>query len=98
VAPDCTASRDLLVIPHHERVTVAAYLRAHQLLVFADLHTHPGAAFLSLADRARPFSARPGFYAIVVPNFAIGEPLEGWRIYEAVPGDWEEVHIDHRIR
>ena len=65
---------------------MADWVRAEQLLIFSDLHTHPGRAFLSAADMAAPFSTRDGFYAAVVPNFAQGEPLEGWRMYEAAAG------------
>lgn len=97
IAPECVASKDILVVPYSERIEVSRFLREHELLVFADLHTHPGVAFLSLADRARPFSVRPGFYAVVVPDFGIGKPLEGWRMYEAANADWEEVQLGERL-
>jgi proteasome lid subunit RPN8/RPN11 len=97
IVPACVASEDVLVVPHGERVDVSQFVRAQGLLVFADLHTHPQAAFLSLADRARPFSVRRGFYALVVPDFARREPLDGWRMYEETGGEWEEVCLDERI-
>jgi hypothetical protein len=66
-------------------------LRREKLLAFADLHTHPRKAFLSAADQARPFSSRPGFYSVVIPNFASGTPGCGWRAYQAVDGTWKEI-------
>jgi len=95
--PTCQASCNLLVVPQHERVAVLDYVRSNQLLVFADIHTHPREAFLSEADRARPFSTRAGFYAIVVPEFATGEPTSGWRAFEAVSDDWNEVSLGERL-
>lgn len=80
-----------------ERIAVANRIRAERLLVFADLHTHPGAAFLSELDRSRPFSVRAGFYAIVVPNFARRETLDGWAMFQTDGIDWEEVSVDDRI-
>lgn len=97
IALDCEASRLRLVVPMQERIAALGFVRAHELLVFADLHTHPREAFLSDADRARPFAVRDGFYAIVVPNFAEGPALSGWAIYEAVARDWEEVPVRGRI-
>ena len=95
--PMCHSSYNRLVVPQDERSAVLAHIRTRRLLVFADLHTHPGAAYLSEADRVRPFSNRPGFYAVVVPNFATGMPGSGWRAFEAVPGGWTEVMLDARI-
>lgn len=47
-----------------------AICRARKLTVVADVHTHPGAAFQSLADKRNPMVARAGHIAIIVPNFA----------------------------
>lgn len=97
IEPECIATNDVLIVPKYERVAVARFLRDYDLLIFADLHTHPGAAFLSAADRARPFSSRDGFYAVVVPDFATRAPLDGWRVYEASDGGWEEVELNGRL-
>lgn len=98
IEPKCFATNDLLVVPYDERVQVAAYLRQERLLVFADLHTHPASAYLSTADKSRPFSIRSGFYALVVPDFGARQALAGWRIYEAIDGDWKEVRLEDRVR
>jgi proteasome lid subunit RPN8/RPN11 len=47
-----------------------ALCRAKQLTVVADIHTHPGAAFQSDADRMNPMVAQPGHIAVIVPDFA----------------------------
>ena len=46
--------------------------RAEKLAVIADIHTHPGAAFQSDADRTNPMIARSGHVAIIIPAFAAG--------------------------
>ena len=97
IEPACIATNDVLIVPKSERAAVARFLRDHGLLIFADLHTHPAAAFLSAADRARPFSSRDGFYAVVVPDLATRAPLDGWRVYEASDGEWEEVQLSGRL-
>lgn len=98
ITPEVDSARDHLTVPSATRAELASYLRREGLLLFADLHTHPDAAFLSPADRARPLSARPGFYAIVVPDFADGPPRAGWRCYESTGTDWLEVDFRERCR
>lgn len=95
--PAFSSRRDFLTISKEERVAVATFLRAEGLLAFADLHTHPREAFLSEPDRARPFSRRDGFYAIVIPDFATRAPGLDWRFYEAGGGDWREAQADERV-
>lgn len=95
--PDFISTYGFLTIPIDERIKVAGFLRSEELLAVADLHTHPREAFLSRQDRARPFSRREGFYAIVVPNFGTGEAGAGWRCYEARKADWKEVEMEKRI-
>ncbi len=89
--PRCASGRNYLTVPRDERLAVATFLRREELLLFADLHTHPRAAYLSSADRTRPFSVMDGFYVIVVPEFANGPVGTGWRAYEAIARDWQEV-------
>jgi hypothetical protein len=94
---DCPATDLRLVVPLPERLEALEFVRKSGLLIFADLHTHPDTAFLSDADRARPFGSKAGFYAIVVPNFAVGDPLDGWAMYEANAGEWIAVNPHERI-
>ncbi|MBN9523424.1 Mov34/MPN/PAD-1 family protein [bacterium] len=51
-----------------------ALCRKRKLTVLADVHTHPRAAFQSESDRTNPMVARAGHVAIIVPNFAAGQP------------------------
>jgi proteasome lid subunit RPN8/RPN11 len=51
-----------------------AMCRARGLTVVGDVHTHPGGAFQSEADRTNPMVAREGHIAIIVPNYATGRP------------------------
>lgn len=44
--------------------------RDRGLTVVADIHTHPGRAFQSEADRTNPMIARSGHVGIIVPDFA----------------------------
>jgi proteasome lid subunit RPN8/RPN11 len=44
--------------------------RQRKLRAVADIHTHPGPAGQSPADRENPMVARDGHIAIIVPNFA----------------------------
>lgn len=87
-----------LTIPADERAVVTQYIRRERLLLFADLHTHPEEAFLSDADIVRPLSGRPGFYAGVLPSFALGPVGDGWRLFEShgLRG-WAEVSITERV-
>jgi len=98
ITPDVHAHYDQLTMPSATRAELAMYLRREDLLLFADLHTHPTAAFLSRADRARPLSTRRGYYAVVVPDFGGGPAGTGWRCYEATGPDWKEVICDDRFR
>ncbi len=97
IAPEVEAGYDWLDVPSASRGEVALLLRRERLLVFSDLHTHPETAFLSVADQQRPFSTLPGFYAIVVPDFACGTPGVGWRMYAYNGTRWEEEDCAQRI-
>jgi proteasome lid subunit RPN8/RPN11 len=98
VAPEVDAHYDRITVPNTVRAELAMFLRREGLLLFADLHTHPGEAYLSPADRARPLSTRPGFYALVVPEFAAGPAGVGWHCYESTGSDWKEVSCADRFR
>lgn len=52
------------------------------LSVIADVHTHPGAAGQSEADRLHPMIAEPGHIALIIPNFAQGQSnVTQWGVY-----------------
>ena len=57
--------------------------RESGLTVVADIHTHIGTAFQSIADKHNPMVARDGHIAIIVPNMAAQPvPLQQIGIYE----------------
>jgi hypothetical protein len=97
IVPIFDSTDRFLTVAPTERALVANYLRQEQLLLFADVHTHPREAFLSQLDRQRPFSVRNGFYAAVVPDFGQHEPLRGWRWYEVTERVWTEINPEERI-
>jgi len=90
IAPEFDSGYDYLDVTGAVRAEVAAVLRRERLLVFADLHTHPHQAFLSVADQISPYSTLTGFHAIVIPDFATGAPGVGWRLYTYTGSVWKE--------
>lgn len=49
-------------------------LAASQRSVKAQVHTHPGSAFHSATDDKWSIVSQAGFFSIVIPHFAAGEP------------------------
>lgn len=90
IEPGIEGERYWLRVTAASRVDVVAYLRAHDLLVVADVHSHPHEAFLSRVDALHPYSARPGHLAIVVPSFGRQPGTHGWRAYELDRPGWIE--------
>ena len=90
IVPDIEADDDWLRVSTASRLEVLRTLREADLLVVADVHSHPRTAFLSDVDRRHPYSAREGHVAIVVPDFGSGAVGAGWRTYEATGGRWVE--------
>ena len=71
VAPDSQhVEYVLLKGPHMARVWEECERR--ELLVVADVHTHPGAPIQSRSDRDHPIVCTPGHVALIVPGFAQG--------------------------
>lgn len=60
--------------------------------VVADLHVHPGSCQQSSSDRANPVMPRAGHLAMILPDFARGDPLPGSiGMYEfAGDGAWRD--------
>jgi GNAT superfamily N-acetyltransferase len=66
--------------------------------VRVQIHTHPGRAFHSEMDDAWPLIHTPGFFSLVIPEFATGEVgFAGAYLTEiGEDGQWHEVHLpDH---
>lgn len=69
------------------------------LLVVAQTHSHPGAAYHSVRDERNAFSYRPGFMSIVVPRFGlVDDLLEAMEVYEATATGWRHIDPAERAR
>lgn len=63
--------------------------------ILAQVHSHPYAAFHSTIDDRNPISHQVGFLSIVVPNFAAGQPRDGWSLNEYLgAGRWRALRDD----
>jgi proteasome lid subunit RPN8/RPN11 len=74
--------------------------KSRNIVVVADVHTHPGGAGQSESDRAHPIIARAGHLALIVPNFA-GRPVScrALGIYRyGGGGRWETIPAGQRRR
>jgi proteasome lid subunit RPN8/RPN11 len=72
-------------------------VRRHEVLLL-QLHSHPGAAFLSSTDRGFPVSRKTGWISAVAPSFgrSIERPQE-LSVYEYRGGsDWHEMSATER--
>jgi proteasome lid subunit RPN8/RPN11 len=61
--------------------------------IVAQVHTHPRQAFHSDRDDKYPILLRPGFYSVVIPNFAQPpiETEEWFLVRLRDDGSWEEL-------
>ena len=67
-------------------------LLAHtKLRLIAQVHSHPGDAYHSAADDRWAVVTTDGGFSLVVPDFAAGEPFEGWAMYRLARGRWRHV-------
>ena len=90
IEPSYRAAALRMTVPMMDRAQVVQVLREDDLVVVADLHTHPAEAFLSPVDRANPYSARTGHIAIVLPRYALEDGTDGWMAYEYRGTHWLE--------
>ena len=67
--------------------------REKGMSVVADIHVHPGAAFLSGADRDNPMIREVGHCALILPNYACASPrLKDVGIYQYLGGgNWRKM-------
>lgn len=74
-------------------------LDARDLVIFAQLHTHPAGNKMSDIDRVRPLFAVKGFWSIIVPDFAFVPPdaVDAWGVYEFESAKtWREFGADEK--
>lgn len=69
------------------------------LVLLAQIHSHPRSAFLSDTDAERPAIAVPGFLSLVVPNFGFVDVADvgTWAAYEYLGARrWHELSAAER--
>ena len=72
--------------------------RTLNLMVVADVHTHPFGALQSSSDRAHPMIASAGHIALIIPHFAMSEvAIEEIGMYRYLGGRrWSTVPTSER--
>lgn len=80
--PDQSAEADMFHIPKDAMVVLLEHLRQKRLIVAAQVHSHPGAAFHSAADDALAIVRHVGALSFVVPRFARTTTTENF-LYES---------------
>lgn len=69
-SPDYSAESDMFHIPRQSMAALLEHLRRSRLMIGAQVHSHPGAAFHSTADDALAIVRHIGALSFVVPRFA----------------------------
>ncbi len=81
-------------VPTEEMIRIGETLRRLDLLIVAQIHTHPGDHGHSGGDDVNAVSSAPGFLSIVVPNFdqSVSLPLERCYFHRYLEGGrWVEI-------
>lgn len=83
-------------VDEDELARIADHLADNQLVLPAQVHSHPGEAYHSEADDTDPIVATLGGLSIVVPDFASGPPVPAaWAVYRLFPAEgWVELTSD----
>jgi hypothetical protein len=70
------------------------WLYEHDMMLIAQIHSHPGEAYHSPTDDSFPIATAAGSLSLVVPNFARAPfALDDCAVYRlSVSGDWVEVN------
>ncbi|MBB4374426.1 proteasome lid subunit RPN8/RPN11 [Bradyrhizobium sp. cir1] len=69
--PEYFARKDVFRIPPSGMTALMSHLRTQKLALAAQVHSHPGRAYHSLADDAWAIVRHEGALSIVVPDFAM---------------------------
>lgn len=95
--PQQVAEMDFFRVPPESMMELMTYLRQSRLMVAAQVHTHPGRAFHSLADDTWAIIRHVGGLSLVVPTFASTTSVESFvkdtvvfRLSEC--NNWDEIH------
>lgn len=90
----------IYVVSGEELERIGLELYDNVLQLFAQIHSHPGAAYHSETDDAFPIVTVLGGVSIVVPNFAMGGvKISEWAIYRLLPNTgWTEINGKQKER
>jgi hypothetical protein len=77
--PQQRASRDVFRIPRNGISSLLDHLRKNHLMVAAQVHTHPRAAFHSVADDTWAIVRHVGALSLVLPEFAMSTSVSTFR-------------------
>lgn len=97
--PEQVTDVDYFRIPPESMRALMSHLRKNRLKIIAQLHTHPGRAFHSLADDRWAIIRHVGALSLVLPYFAAKTTpknfLDEVMTYELSPvNEW--LHVDNR--
>jgi proteasome lid subunit RPN8/RPN11 len=91
------AEMDFFRIPPESMMELMTYLRQSRLMVAAQVHTHPGRAFHSLADDTWAIIRHVGGLSLVVPSFAHTTSVKSFvkdtSVYRlSQSNSWDQIH------
>ncbi len=88
-----TADGVCVVVDGDELHKLNVHLFEHQLMLIAQLHSHPGAAYHSETDDNYAVATNIGCFSLVIPDFAVRPfSLEECAVYRLrASGSWDEV-------
>jgi proteasome lid subunit RPN8/RPN11 len=97
--PEQEAEVDYFRIPPHAMKALMAHLRAQRLVLTAQVHSHPGRAFHSEADKEWAIVRHEGALSVVVPHFGKGIDSENFLASSAAfrlsaEDEWIEIAPD----
>lgn len=75
IAPTSSSEHDYVVLTGEEMAAAWDHCYRVGLEVVADVHTHPMGPRQSVSDRAHPMVSVAGHVALIVPWFAMREPM-----------------------
>ena len=75
IAPKSSSEHDYVVLTGEEMAAAWEHCYRVGLQVVADVHTHPMGPTQSVSDRAHPMVSVAGHVALIVPWFAMRDPM-----------------------
>lgn len=96
--PEQVASYDFFNIPPHSMRALLKHLRENELMIAAQVHSHPAEAFHSAADDRWAIVRHEGAFSIVLPYFAAESTVENFLTTSATftlnsRNQWREISV-----